>query len=314
MRLRSIVAAIAAGLVGTVAANRVLADRTGPLAPALSGDRRTYRWRGFDVSYVEAGDPDAPDVVLLHGLHAAASAREFRSIFGALAGSYHVIAPDLPGFGTSDRPAVVYDAALYEGFLREFVEEAADEPTVVASSLTGSYAAQVAADVPVAGLVLINPTDETGPRNVFVQELFRSPVVGEGLFNLLVSRPSIRYYDRDLAFADPEHVDDEVIDYQWRTAHQPNARYAPASFVGGFLDPSVPFAESLPKVAEAGVPVTIVCGREANRPGVEYARTLADAADATLAVVSRASLLVHDEQPDAFLDAVSTALPRLERD
>jgi hypothetical protein len=34
-------------------------------------------------------------------------------------------------------------------------------------------------------------------------------------------------------------VSDEWIDYEWRTAHQPNARYAPASFISGFLNSDI---------------------------------------------------------------------------
>lgn len=309
MRLRSVVAGLAGGVAATVAANRVLADRAGPLAPPLDGDHQTYRWRGFDVSYVEAGDPDAQDVVLLHGIHAAASAIEFRSIFGALAGRYHVVAPDLPGFGTSDRPAIVYDASLYEAFVREFLTSVVDSPVVVASSLTGSFAAIAARDAPVEQLVLVNPTDETGERSVAVRELFRAPVLGQALFNLLVSYPSIRYFDRDLAYYDPEAVSDAVVDYQWQTAHQPNARYAPASFVGGFLDPSEPLTESL---AALDAPVTLVWGREANRPSLATGRELADAVDARLVVVDQSSLLVHDEHPNEFLDAIAPSLPWLE--
>ncbi|MFB6124991.1 MAG: alpha/beta fold hydrolase [Halanaeroarchaeum sp.] len=308
MRARTLLAGLAAGVGGTALANRALADRVGPLEPPLEGRDRSYRWRGYDVSYVEAGDPDRETVVLVHGIHAAASAREFRAIFGALASTYHVVAPDLPGFGTSDRPPVVYDASTYEGFCRDVLAEF-DAPTVIASSLSGAFVAAAARETDVSALVLIGPTDETGPRSTLVRELFRAPVLGQGLFNLLVSRPSIRYFDRDLAYADPAAATEDVMDYQWRTAHQPNARYAPASFVGGFLDPSESLESSL---RAADVPVTLVWGLESTRPSVERGRELADAVDATLVTIGDASLLVHDEHPNEFLDAVVGVLPRLE--
>jgi pimeloyl-ACP methyl ester carboxylesterase len=59
--------------------------------------------RGRRVFYREAGNPDAPAVVLLHG--APASSFMFRDLIPLLASSYHVIAPDYLGFGLSDAPS-----------------------------------------------------------------------------------------------------------------------------------------------------------------------------------------------------------------
>lgn len=53
--------------------------------------------RGVDVFYREAGSPEAPTVLLLHGF--AASSYMFRNLIPQLAQKYHVVAPDLPGFG-----------------------------------------------------------------------------------------------------------------------------------------------------------------------------------------------------------------------
>src|SRR6056297_510138 len=126
MRLRRLFT-WAVGIVAlTAVTNRGLQASAGTLQQSLSGMEQTYRWRGFDVRYVEAGDPDDPTVVLFHGLHAAASSREFEGIFEPLAAEYHVLAVDLPGFGRSDRPPVVYDAALYEGFIRDFLNDETD--------------------------------------------------------------------------------------------------------------------------------------------------------------------------------------------
>lgn len=311
MKQRTLVGGLAGGLLATAAGNRMLADRTPPLEPALDGGREEYRWRGFDVSYVTAGDPDNPDVVLLHGFHAAASSREFRGIFGSLAARHHVVAPDLLGFGTADRPAIRYTGALYESLLRSFLRDVTDSPVVVASSLTASFAAIAVADVEDASLVLVNPTDETGSRNRLERELLRAPVVGEGLFNVLVSKPSLRYFDRELAYYDPDAVDSRIVDYQYRSAHQPNARFAPASFIGGFLEPSDPLERSLD---DFDGPVTLVWGRESRRPPLATGRDLAESVDASLVVLDRSALLPHDEHPNEFLNAISDALPRFEHD
>jgi pimeloyl-ACP methyl ester carboxylesterase len=54
------------------------------------------------IFYREAGPQDAPVLLLLHGF--PSSSHMFRNLIPALADSYRVIAPDLPGFGFSDAP------------------------------------------------------------------------------------------------------------------------------------------------------------------------------------------------------------------
>ena len=57
---------------------------------------------GHKVFYREAGDPQAPALLLLHGF--PTSSHMFRNLIPLLADRYRVIAPDLPGFGFSDAP------------------------------------------------------------------------------------------------------------------------------------------------------------------------------------------------------------------
>lgn len=64
---------------------------------------------GHRIFYREAGDADAPALVLLHGF--PTSSFMFRELIPALAGRFHVIAPDHLGFGLSDAPPV--DAFTY---------------------------------------------------------------------------------------------------------------------------------------------------------------------------------------------------------
>ncbi|HWC16133.1 MAG TPA: alpha/beta hydrolase [Terriglobales bacterium] len=57
---------------------------------------------GNRIFYREAGQKNAPAILLLHGF--PTSSHMFRNLIPALADDYHVIAPDLPGFGFSDAP------------------------------------------------------------------------------------------------------------------------------------------------------------------------------------------------------------------
>lgn len=79
---------------------------------------------GRRLFFREAGNPDAPAIVLLHGF--PTSSYMFRQLIPALADRYHVIAPDHLGFGLSDAPPVeefdyTFDALaeLTAGLLRE---------------------------------------------------------------------------------------------------------------------------------------------------------------------------------------------------
>jgi pimeloyl-ACP methyl ester carboxylesterase len=58
---------------------------------------------GFNVFYREAGPVDAPTLLLLHGFPSAG--HMFRELIPALSDRFHVVAPDLPGFGQSDMPS-----------------------------------------------------------------------------------------------------------------------------------------------------------------------------------------------------------------
>ena len=294
------------GAAGAAAlANRHLRSRASEFEPFLDGDQGTYRWRGFDIGYAEFGDPADPDALLLHGPGLAASGHEFRGIAAPLSDDYHVLVPDLPGFGHSDRPPMLYSASLYETFVADAVADLTDDPLVVASSLTGAHAAAAAREVAVDRLVLVCPTGDTGERRPWLRGLVRSPLAGEAAFNLLTSRGALRYVGADRDYYDPETVPDEVLAYEWQTAHQPGARFAPAAFLAGFLDPETPLDELLSAVE---TPVTLVWGRNSDRSPLAEGRTLAETADTDLVVFDRAKLLPHAEYPGEFLGVVRDEL------
>jgi pimeloyl-ACP methyl ester carboxylesterase len=63
---------------------------------------QTIKVDGINLFYREAGNPKSPTILLLHGF--PTSSHMFRNLIPKLADDYHVVAPDLPGFGFSDSP------------------------------------------------------------------------------------------------------------------------------------------------------------------------------------------------------------------
>lgn len=73
-----------------------------PDAKETTGWTGTLDIEGLNIFYREAGKPGHPKLVLLHGF--PASSHQYRNLIPALAGRFHVIAMDYPGFGNSDMP------------------------------------------------------------------------------------------------------------------------------------------------------------------------------------------------------------------
>jgi len=96
MAMNSKQALVAAGLAATVLSS-------GAQAADLQVQHRFEQVGDVKVFYREAGDRNAPTVLLLHGY--AASSFMYRNLIPKLADKYHVIAPDLPGFGFTEAPA-----------------------------------------------------------------------------------------------------------------------------------------------------------------------------------------------------------------
>src|SRR5688500_6120828 len=64
---------------------------------------KSVKLDGLNIFYREAGDPQKPTILLLHGF--PASSHLFRNLIPKLSDKFHVVAPDYPGFGYSSAPA-----------------------------------------------------------------------------------------------------------------------------------------------------------------------------------------------------------------
>ena len=81
-----------------------------PGGPTSRGDAsrrvfyRTVEIDGLEIFYREAGPPDAPTIILLHGF--PTSSHMFRNLIPDLADEFHLVAPDYPGYGNSSMPSM----------------------------------------------------------------------------------------------------------------------------------------------------------------------------------------------------------------
>lgn len=114
MTLKSLLLSAAVGAVVAAAGSPVktaLAATPDTITTSVAASQvkfGTLNVDGLNIAYREAGDPKLPKLVLLHGW--PSSSHQYRDLIPALAGRFHVIAPDYQGFGNSDHP----DPATYK--------------------------------------------------------------------------------------------------------------------------------------------------------------------------------------------------------
>jgi pimeloyl-ACP methyl ester carboxylesterase len=190
------------------------------------------------VALYRAGDDlDAEPVLLVHSGNAAASSYEMRPLFVALSAARPTFAIDLPGFGRSSRQAMPYRPEMMVTAIRAALDETGPAH-VVALSLGCEFAAAAALAQPDAALSLsmISPTGLSSRSSTsgtpWLERFVSAPVVGQTSFDLLTTRASIRWFLDKSFHGSP---DEGLVAYAHASAHQPNARFAPAAFVSGAL-------------------------------------------------------------------------------
>lgn len=302
-----VAAGLAAATAGMAAANAVIARNRRPLKPAIAGRQADYAWDGGRVAYTEAGA--GRPVVLLHSHNAAASSYEMRRAFGEFETDFRVFAPDLPGYGRSERRARPYMAHTYIRFIHDFLEDVVGEPAVVvASSVTAAQALAAAAEdsAPFGALVVASPTGlsdakaDAPPGSQVLGGVLSIPVWGQALFNGITSRRGLRGFETKHVFYNPWNVTHAMIDYAWDTSHQPNAIHAPHAFLSGWLwvDARAPYREvTCPLLAVWGDHDTI-------NPYEDSAPLLGSNPRAHVAVITNSGATPHDEQPAEFARVV----------
>lgn len=285
------------------------------LEPPVEGTDHRLVTDGIACALREAGD--GTPLLLVHSVNAAASSYETKPVFDAMARTRRVFALDLPGFGRSERGRAAYTVALYTEAVaaaaRLIRDRTGRAPAALGLSLSCEFLARAEVEQPglFRSLTFVTPTGfEAGserrrraPGRTLglpgLERFLTLPLVRQGLFGLLVSRSSVRFFlRRTFGGAEPPA---DLVDYAYRSAHQPGASFAAFAFASGKL-----FSADIRDVYEAlTLPVWLAHGTKgpfSNFGGADW-------------VVQRRNWAVTPFETGAFphFEAPSQFLPLLSR-
>ncbi|HEV2800163.1 MAG TPA: alpha/beta fold hydrolase [Pyrinomonadaceae bacterium] len=306
-----------AGVAALAAMNASIARgvKTEPEDSSLGGETRAFESRYGSVYYRAAGAEGHEPLVFLHDIGAGASSFMWRKNFDALATDFRVYAPDLLGFGLSDKPAgAPYSADLYVALIRDFLTAGLPRPQMpahlVAAGLTAAFAVRLADEHPalVRSLTLIAPTGAFDSRpdlpGAAFYGLLHSPVLGESFYNAMTSERSLRDYAAKRLFYERRFATERLVAHYYTTSHQPGAQHAVAAFLSGYLNTDI--REAFARVTQ---PVTLVWGREdATTPPAQADALCRLNAHARLEVFERCRMTPQTEHAETFNDLLRTAL------
>ena len=259
---------------------------------------------GIKTSYLEAGAGEP--VIMLHGSGPGVSATaNWQYNIGPLADRFHVLAPDIVGFGATERPDdVVYSLRSWTDHVWAFLDAHHIERTaIVGNSLGGRIALQMATD---------------HPERINRMVLMGSPGVGmtltEGLAALRAYEPSheaMRNLLRTYFAVDPALITDELVEIRYE-ASIANGAYE--AYRAMFLDPRHKGSElgiTAEEVQAITTPALLVHGREDRVVPLSVSVTMLDLLpNADLHVFSRCGHWTQIERAAEFSALVADYLER----
>jgi pimeloyl-ACP methyl ester carboxylesterase len=290
-------------------------------SPCIGGSVREYHWtwKKKSVSVIYEVRGEGHPILLLPAFSTVSSRSEMRGIAELLSPYYQVVAVDWVGFGQSSRPGFDYRPALYHAFLKDFVRAVFHEPVVViAAGHAAGYVMQLAERahssiaIPWSWVVLVAPTWR-GPLPTAMGEhrwfysllrgLVRLPIVGHFLYFLNTLPSFLRLMYRRHVYTDQANVTRELIASKRRTAWQRGARYAPAAFVTGALDPVRSRREFFDYFQPLPVPVLLVIGEQTPPKSLAEMEVLAHFSGAQVYRMQGA-LGLHEEYPAQLVEGI----------
>ena len=174
-----------------------------------------------------------PTLVFVHNVGVGASSYDWSKVYPAFAERHRILAPDLLGFGESERPKVKLTATDYAEALAEFVEglcvEEAQKPIIVGRGQGAGFAALMAATHPelASRLILWMPSGQAQVP-LWLNVASRVPTLNSFVYrNQLARRATIRErFTAPGAFVNPDAVTTEMVETHAICAQQYQADYA----------------------------------------------------------------------------------------
>lgn len=275
-----------------------------PVLPhAIAAPRRVLSATSVGrISYYEDDGASGLPVVLLHDVGPAGSAYALRGLFDALRADRPVIAPDLPGYGFSERRGGRWIRDDYVAFVGELVADVSRRygatVDIVAIGAAGEIAASavVCSSRHVRSLTLIAPTGfgraaRVASRLSRLRRVTARPVVGGVVHRACASRLALRM---TLSRRSQGAVDDGLVRYTRAAALQPRARAAILAAVSGALSAPDVVASVY---ATVRVPTCFVHGSEASVPRSELDSLVAGHDAFRRVEIRGARAMPHVERP-----------------
>lgn len=223
------------------------------ISPAIFATRVVSTTHGDMVYHVSgAGEP----VVFLHGVYPGASSFEWSRVYPSFAVGREVLAPDLIGFGESERPAEALDAGEHVRTLVEFFHEVCPgrRPTIVAAGVGAALALLLASQHPELPrrVIVWLPLGVARPlRRRLARRMLGLggvPFLRSFVWRNTMGKPSfMRSWLDHLAWEGPGGVDDETVEMLSICAALYGAEHAIWAFLKGRL--AVDMRERLANVA-----------------------------------------------------------------
>lgn len=215
------------------------------LSPAIFASRIAATSLGEMVYHTSgSGQP----VIFLHGIYPGASSYEWSKVYSHFAGGYEVIAPDLIGFGESQRPKYTLDAADYAQSLVEFLHEVCQgrRAVLVSSGIGAQFAFLLASQHPELFSQMITwlPLGIAAPlrrnRARRIMGIGRMPLLRSFVWRNYLSKPRfVRSWLEEIGFRDPEQIDPKTVRVLSLCASLPGADRVIWAFLRGRLSASL---------------------------------------------------------------------------
>jgi len=285
-------------------------------------DTRTldWNWRGETIRLGTDASGTGPKVLLLPALSSISSRREMHPLQARLAQRYSTLSVDWPGFGDGARPQVDWTPEAYAAFLAFLLTSVIARPhAIIAAGHAATYVLKHAAGAPEAmtRLILIAPTwrgplpTMMGGHRPFFERLCRlvdRPGLGPLVYRLNVNRLVVRHMGAGHVYADAAFLNGERLRQKLNVVRAPGARFASVRFVTGRLDPLASRDAFLDLARRAAAPILLVYGAETPPRSRAEMEALAAVGGIRTARLPQGKLAVHEEFPDATMDAIGPFL------